>query len=87
MKVVFTVNGHNVTTPHQSLTGRQIKELGHEVDPTLDLGHELVLEGGAANGADKVIGDDETVDFHPDHIPGHTLKAFFTRPPTNFGTF
>ena len=85
MKTVFSVNTHNVETDQDSLKGREIKQLGQRQDPSIDLGHELLLEGGGPNGADKLIGDDESVDFRPDHTPGHAIKAFFTRPPTIFG--
>lgn len=85
MKVPFTINGQHVQTDQEVLKGLAIKQLGHEKDPSLDITHELVLEGGGPGGADKVIGDDDEVDFRPDHVPGHAFKAFFTRPPTNFG--
>ena len=80
MKVVFSINGHNVQTDQEVLKGLAIKQLGHAADPNIDIQHELVLEGGAPHGADKVISDDEEVDLR------RGLKQFFTRPPTNFGS-
>jgi hypothetical protein len=64
------------------MTGAEIKSAIKAVVPTLDLTHDLVLEGHGRD-EDKLIRDDDKVDLSHGH--GEGPKHFFTRPPTNFG--
>jgi hypothetical protein len=84
MNIFFFINGHKVDTSQPRMTGIQIKQAGHVVDPSVDFNQELVLEG-TGSGADEKIPDDKEVDLTHDH--GQGPKHFFTRPPTNFGSF
>ena len=81
-KNFFFIDGHKVETDQDRLSGLRIKELGHGVDPNINVNDELVLEG-AGNDKDRLIGDDEGVDVTHGH--GQGPKHFATRPRTTFG--
>ncbi len=81
-KFDFDYVNQRIEVDQQVLTGAQIKAAIKAVVPSLDLTHELVLEGHG-NDADKVIADGDPVDL--DHSGPGGRKKFFTRPPTNFG--
>jgi hypothetical protein len=84
MSIFFFINGHKVNTNQERMTGLQIKQAGHAVDASVDVTQELVLEA-TGSGADEKIADDKEVDLSHGH--GQGPKHFFTRPPTNFGSF
>ncbi|WP_457389270.1 hypothetical protein [Roseateles sp. P5_E1] len=79
----FFIDGHKVNNSQPRLSGMAIKQLGHQVDSSIDINHELVLESG--HDPDRPIGDDEAVDLAHGH--GQGPKRFSTRPRTNFGGF
>lgn len=80
-KFSFQYNGRKIEVDQELLTGAQIKAAIKAVDSTLDLSHDLILEGHG-NDPDRPIADGETVSL--DHAHGG-IKKFHTRPPTNFG--
>lgn len=81
-KVFFLYSGTRIEVDDETLTGAQIKAEIKKVDATLDMAHDLVLEG-KGHDEDAVIKDDQTVNLA--HGKGEGPKEFFTRPPTNFG--
>jgi len=72
---VFFVGAERFETPHEHLTGAEIKAMvpGWQADDGL----ELEGEGHEPN---RLIADHETVHFHKDH-PVHFIKV----PPATFG--
>jgi hypothetical protein len=80
--IFFFCNTVRVVVDADQLTGAQIKAEAKRVIPTLDLGHDLVLEA-QGHGEDRQIPDEESVSLTHGH--GEGPKHFFTRPPTNFG--
>jgi hypothetical protein len=81
-KTFFFYNETRIEVEDAVLTGREIKEAIRREDASVDLTHDLVLEG-LGNDADKVIGDLDSLDLSHGHGAGP--KRFFLRPPTNFG--
>lgn len=82
MTTFFFIDGHKINVQQDHLKGLAIKELGHQVDPNINVGDELVLEG-KGNDKDRLIANDETVDLTHGH--GQGPKHFSTRPATTFG--
>ncbi|MDX8450581.1 hypothetical protein [Mesorhizobium captivum] len=64
------------------LTGAEVKATIKARVPSLDVSHDLVLEGHG-HDQDRAIRDDEPNDLSHGH--GQGPKHFFTRPPTSFG--
>lgn len=81
MKIFFFMNDHKVEVDKPVMTGLEIKEASAKVDPTVDVTHELVLEGPHG---DTPIPNDAEVNLEHGH--GEGPKHFFTRPPTSFGS-
>lgn len=81
-KVFFFYNQVKVNAPTAELNGAQIKHEIQKVDNSVDLTHDLVLEGHG-DDPDRKIADDENVDLTIGH--GSGPKKFFLRPPTSFG--
>jgi hypothetical protein len=81
-KIFFLYSDERIEVERSPLTGSEIKAAIKSHVASLDLSHDLILEG-QGNEADRVVKDDETVDLTHGH--GEAPKRFFTRPPTNFG--
>lgn len=80
--VFFLYDQIKVNAPAALMSGTQIKQEIKMVDDSIDLEHDLVLEGHG-NDADRKIANDENVDLTIGHGAGP--KKFFLRPPTSFG--
>ena len=80
--IFFLYGDVRIEVDRESLTGAEIKAAIKVKVLTLDLTHDLVLEG-RGHDADRVIADDDSVNLAHGH--GEGPKKFFTRPPTNFG--
>lgn len=81
-EVFFFYLDEKIEADRSLLTGAEIKAATKARVPSLDLTHDLVLEGHG-HEQDRAIRDDEPIDLSHGH--GQAPKHFFTRPPTSFG--
>lgn len=81
-EIFFFYLDEKIEVDRSVLTGAEVKAAIQARVASLDLSHDLVLEGHG-HDQDRAVGDDEPVDLSHGH--GQRPKHFFTRPPTSFG--
>ncbi|MER8563685.1 hypothetical protein [Mesorhizobium sp. M0578] len=82
-EIFFFYLDEKIEVDRSVLTGAEVKAAIQARVATLDLSHDLVLEGHGHHDQDRAVRDDEPVDLSHGH--GQGSKHFFTRPPTSFG--